>query len=519
MTQVAREETSSEALECLRALSIVLDLANGLREDKSLASGLFAHALALRLGESEVVAAEAFWASLLRHLGCTSYAHREALWVEDDVAFRRAISISDSSVPSDLARAIVVANPGGDSAAALRHLREEGPAERLRWTSEACEGARALASAMGFGEGVGRALEQVFERHDGLGVPRGLVADEISVVARVATVAHVTLAHHTQRGLDAACEVLEFATRRPGACDPAIAGHARALLAEHRDAMLDTPDERLQALSAPLAANGPAVGARIVAEAFGDFADLQSVYTRGHARGVATYVERGAAELGLRAAERDAALLAAHLHDVGAAAVPTRIWETRGAWSTSQAELARMHVYYTERVLSLAAPLRAAAPLAAGHHERLDASGYHRGVGAERIPIGARLLAVADVFHALREDRPHRAALTRSAAKDALLKLGREGGLDLRVIDAVVSSARSTHSAPSASVNSLTAREREVLRHVAKGHTNKEIGVALGISDRTVQTHTLNAYAKLGVTTRAAAAIAASRAGLLDLDD
>jgi HD-GYP domain-containing protein (c-di-GMP phosphodiesterase class II)/DNA-binding CsgD family transcriptional regulator len=511
----AMTDPGREVLACLRGLSIVLDLANGLREDKSLATALFAHAIAVRLGATEKVRADAFLAALLRHLGCTSYAHQEATFVEDDVLLRRALATSDSSDPAELARAFVLANPTTDPSGTLARLAESGPEQRLAWTSEACGGARLLATSMGFGEDVSGALDEVFERYDGRGGPRGRAGEGISLIARIGQVAHVAVSHHAERGQAAARAALVGEQTSGHACDPAMARIALDVLDEHPDALLAGADERLRAITPGIAAHTPNVGAAVIAEAFGDFADLQSQHTRGHARGVAKLVSVGATRLGLTPSERHAVILAAHLHDVGAAAVPTRIWETRDVWSEAARERARMHVYYTERVLSLAAPFHAAAPIAGAHHERLDAAGYHRGIGAERIPIGARLLAAADVLHALREDRPHRAALTRSAAKERVVLLAKEGALDARAVEAAIAPP----GAPAREVDglaSLTARERDVLRHVAHGKTNKEIASSLGISDRTVQSHTLNVYEKLGVTTRAAAAILASRAGLLD---
>lgn len=507
----ASNANGSDVLACLRALSIVLDLANGLREDKSLATALFAHALALRLGLDESARAAAFFAALLRHVGCTSYAHREAILVEDDVVMRRALATADSSRAEDIARVIALANPSLAPDAAIATLGERAPEERIAWASEACGGARMLASSMGFGGVVCGALDEVFERWDGRGVPRALEAGAISICGRLSTVAHVTLAFHTLRGAGAAREVLDAG---PSGCDPALVRLARDVLDEHPDALLAGADDRLAAIAPDLARHAPPADVLRIAEAFGDFSDLQSRHTRGHARGVAAIVADGASTLGLTDVERSSVLLAAHLHDVGVAAVPTRIWETRDGWSEGARERARMHVYYTERALVLAPPLARAAAIAGAHHERLDAHGYHRGLGAERIAVTARLLAAADVFHALREDRPHRAALTRTEAKDVLAGLARDGALDARVVDAIAGRPRRARATDS--LARLTAREREVLRFVALGRTNKEIAVALGISDRTVQTHTLNVYEKLGVDTRAAAAIVASRAGLLE---
>ena len=143
----------------------------------------------------------------------------------------------------------------------------------------------------------------------------------------------------------------------------------------------------------------------------------------------------------------------------------------------------------------------------------MDGAGYCKGLSAERLSSASRVLAAADHLHALKQARPHRSALTLAAATDSLVAAAREGALDPRVVDALLAAPRSQERADR--LVSLTDRERSVLLEVANGKTNKEIAAALGISARTVQTHTLNIFEKLGVSTRAAAAILASRAGLL----
>jgi HD-GYP domain-containing protein (c-di-GMP phosphodiesterase class II) len=90
----------------------------------------------------------------------------------------------------------------------------------------------------------------------------------------------------------------------------------------------------------------------------------------------------------------------------------------------------RLHPYYTDRVLARPDSLARIGRLASQHHERLDGSGYHRAISGPALSQSARILAAADVYSALTEVRPHRAALLPEQAADALRQEVREGRLD-----------------------------------------------------------------------------------------
>ena len=129
----------------------------------------------------------------------------------------------------------------------------------------------------------------------------------------------------------------------------------------------------------------------------------------------------------------------------------------------------------------------------------------------------AQLLAAADVYTALREDRPHRAALDEGEARRLLVEEADTGRLDRRAVDAVLAAAG--HRVPPTSVArpaGLTEREVDVLRLAARGYTNRAVATRLGISAKTVGHHLEHIYAKAGVTTRAGATLFAVEHGLLD---
>jgi HD-GYP domain-containing protein (c-di-GMP phosphodiesterase class II) len=250
--------------------------------------------------------------------------------------------------------------------------------------------------------------------------------------------------------------------------------------------------------------------------AAGDFADLKSPYTVGHSRGVAELARDAAAAAGLDADAQRRVLLAGLVHDIGRVGVSSLVWGKEGPLSRTEWEQVRLHPYTTERVLDRAESLREVVAIAAAHHERLDASGYHRGVPASVIAGPARLLAAADAFHAMTEPRPHRPALAPEQAAGQLRREARGGRLDPDSVEAVLAAAgrparrRRTHAA------GLTPREVEVLRLLARGLSIKAIAAELTVGPKTVDVYIQHIYAKAGVSTRAAATLFAAEHDLLE---
>jgi len=188
-----------------------------------------------------------------------------------------------------------------------------------------------------------------------------------------------------------------------------------------------------------------------------------------------------------------------------------------------------LHAYHSEQILLRCPSLTSVATLAGMHHERLDGSGYHRSAKGTAIPMAARVLAAADVFEALRSARPHRPARTADHAAAELRAMVRGGAIDPDAAEAVVRAAddpatggrarrssggRGHRSGPAG----LTERQIEVLRLMAQGLPNRGIARHLVISPRTAEHHVQDVYAKIGVSSRAAAALFAMEHGLLSED-
>ena len=202
------------------------------------------------------------------------------------------------------------------------------------------------------------------------------------------------------------------------------------------------------------------------------------------------------------------------VHDLGRVAVSAATWGKPGPLSADQWEQVRLHPYHTERILSRAALLADLGPVACAHHERLDRSGYHRGLPATELSMPARLLAAADMFHTKREPRPHRPAQSAEQVAQALAAEANAGRLDPDAVAAVVESAG--QPAPRLDrPHGLTDRESQVLGLLARGLLTKQVANELRISPKTADRHIQNLYAKIGVSSRAAATMFAMEHGLL----
>jgi DNA-binding NarL/FixJ family response regulator len=149
------------------------------------------------------------------------------------------------------------------------------------------------------------------------------------------------------------------------------------------------------------------------------------------------------------------------------------------------------------------------------HHERIDGSGYPHGLSGDAITPEGRILAAADVYHAMTELRPHRSARTPAQAAAELRAEVTAGRLDADAVDAVLRAAGHRVNRRREWPAGLTAREVEVLRLLARGLSNKEIAEQLVISPKTAGSHIEHIYTKTGVGNRARASLFAMKHGVM----
>lgn len=504
-------------IELTAAMSLATDAGTGQPFEHALRTCLLAARCGDALGLTPTEQSTVVYTALLRFLGCTSDASETAVLAGgDEIAFNSAMA------------PVVMADDREGLPHLLRHLGEDLPLRRrvgriaaalsdpggkARSLSSHCEVGARLATRMGLPVEVVQGVAHAYERWDGKGLPAALAGDDIPLATRIAVVARDVDVTYASSGIDEVRRVLE--RRRGHAYDPSVSdafvAGSEAWLEEI--ATLDPWDAVLDAEPAPVVEVDDSLLDDVLA-AFADFADLKSPWFIGHSRAVADLAADAASTCRLGAADVTLARRAGLVHDLGTVGVPAGVWNRPGALTREGWERVRTHTYVGERILGRCNALDEIASVAGAHHERLDGSGYHR--GAPDASAVAQIVAAADVYRALLEDRPHRAALGSEAAAQVLAEEADAGRLGRAAVDAVLTAAGHRPSVPNvARPSGLTEREVDVLRLIARGRSNKEVAHQLGISAKTVGTHVEHIYAKAGVTTRAGATLFAMEHDLI----
>ena len=249
--------------------------------------------------------------------------------------------------------------------------------------------------------------------------------------------------------------------------------------------------------------------------AVADFVDLKSPFTLGHARAVSQLSADAAVALGMPDPDMITVRRSAVVHGFGRLGVSNAIWDKPGPLGAGEWERVRLYPYLTERMLKQSSSLAPLGAVAVLLRERLDGSGYPRGLSGADIPVGARILGVADSYQAMREPRPHREALAADEAARELRKEVKEGRMDRDVVEAVLGAAGHRVTRRREGPSGLTAREVEVLRLVSRGLSAKQVASRLVISPKTARNHIEHIYTKIGVSNRAGASLFAVQHGLL----
>jgi putative two-component system response regulator len=166
-------------------------------------------------------------------------------------------------------------------------------------------------------------------------------------------------------------------------------------------------------------------------------AEYRDWETGAHVMRVAQYSRLIAGHLGRRPAEQDLLFLAAPMHDIGKIGVPDHILLKPGRLDDQEFSVMKQHTVIGGQILgeSRSTLLQLAAEVAVSHHERFDGSGYPRGISGAAIPIGGRIVAVADVYDALTSERPYKRPWQPEAAM-AFLSSNRGSQFDPACVDA-----------------------------------------------------------------------------------
>lgn len=500
--------------ELIATLSLGTDLGLGQPMEHVLRQSLIALRLGDLLGLSESQRRVLYYSGLLAWVGCFSDAYEQAKWFGDDITFK----------------ADAYAMAGGSVGFFVEHLgMGRSLPERMRLAVAFLGAGRhaitsmlenhylatdALAARLGLGDDVRASLQQSFERWDGKYAPLGLQGEEILLTSRLIHLSNVVAVFHRSDGVAGA--VAAARERRGSEFDPALVdlfcAQAPTLVADldsatHWDTVIAAEPSLEAVVSDEQFEN--------VLEAIADFIDLKSPYTIGHSRSVAGLAAEAGRASGLPNSDVITLRRAGLVHDFGRLGVSNAIWDKRGILTHAEMERVRLHPYLSERMLAFSPALAPLGAIAGQHHERLDGSGYPRGLSGGDITPAGRLLAVADVYHAMTEDRPHRSARTPEAAAAQVRSEVVAGRLDGEAADAVLRAAGHRVRRQREWPAGLTGREIEVLRLVTYGLSNREIAERLTITRKTASNHVEHVYAKTGASNRAQAALFAMQHGLM----
>lgn len=508
----------SRLVEVLAAFSAAADVGYGQPMGDGLRVCLLAVRLAQELGLAETERRRVLDLALVRHIGCVANADEVAAIVGDEVALREPTARMDFARPAamlpHMLRHVARTQPPASRLAAFVRLAS-GVGGILATFPAVCEIAEMLGPELGIDAAVIEDVALYEERWDGKGIPGSRRGPDLPIAVQIVQVAEAAESFQRVAGTEVAVRELRDRAGSVLAPDPArlLGRLAERLFDELEQAALWEEVVGLEPL--PWRWLDEAAMERAL-EAFGDFADLRSRWLSGHSRGVAAL----AADAGERAGlPRDDVVLLRHaglVHDIGRAGISAGVWGAPRQPTSAQWEQVRLHAYYTDRILARPAALAALGRVASLDHERLDGSGYFRGLRGEALSPVARILAAADVCRALSEARPHRAALVPDRVEAVLRQQVLAGRLDGDAVAVTLEAADGRPRRRREGPAGLTPRELEVLGLLARGNTKQQVASQLVLSRKTVDAHAQAIYAKLGVSSRAAMTLVAIRHGLLE---
>lgn len=403
----------------IAALSRALDLTEGQPMGHSVRSCWVGMQIAEEIGLDAARSADLYYALLLKDAGCTANAASVSDWfANDDRAVKRDLKRFNWSRYDAAARfAMKNARPGAPvlpRLAQIARLARLGRRAARELVVMRCTRGADVVRSLGWVDLAPEAVLNLDEHWDGSGNPHGLRGPAIPLLARIALLAQQIEIFWAEGGPGTA---LAMARARRGTWfDPdlvdALAARARRRAFwhglstagdPHQIAGLDPEPQRLAVRSD--------ASLQAVARTFAAVVDAKSPWTARHSWRTSAYAGAIAARLGYDDEGRRRVELAGLFHDIGKLGVSNRVLDKPGPLDPEERAHMNRHADLTHRILAPLAPLREVAEAAACHHERLDGSGYVRGLAGDAVPADAMVVAAADVFDALTARRPYREPL------------------------------------------------------------------------------------------------------------
>lgn len=454
--------------EIVSALSLALDLTEGAVQGHALRSCLLGMRIAAALQLDSAQMQDLYFGLLLKDVGCSSNAARMCQIVGgDDRAVKAGVKLEDWT------------KPGKPKLSTLKLLwnnvlPEAGPLDRFVRIAQIgmtqhknneelitlrCDRGASIVRKLGLGEPVADGVRHLDEHWDGSGYPERLVGDQIPVLSRIMQVAQHLDVFSTERNAENAIVVLR---QRGGAWfDPQLVNIAAALhrsgsLWDHclRDADPEKTRQAVLGIEPGRQVDLDADDIDRICGAFADVVDAKSPFTYRHSLGVAAAALGIAQTMGLSVERIHFIRRAGLLHDIGKLNVSNSILDKAGKPSDAEWLAIREHPAITRRILERVSAFEELAIVAGEHHEKLDGSGYPNRLTGEDLSIESRILAVADIYGALSEDRPYRGGLPLEKIL-SIMSQDIPKKLDSECFDALLAfvehrdRAKSTHSEPS----------------------------------------------------------------------
>lgn len=503
--------------ELLAAFSLATDLGLGQPMEHLLRSWQIASRLGRHVGLPDDQQPALFHVAMLSWVGCVADAPEVTASFGDDIEFRAESYDADLGGLSGMAFFLGHAGRGQPlprRALTVATMAATGGSRVMRGIQGHCLVTSTLSDQLGLPTATSEAVRQFFSRWDGQGVPRGVRGEQIALVVRLFHVADIVEVHHRRGGVAAAVEVAR--ARSGSQFDPRLVEGFCAHAAQVLPGDADEYDAHA------LFSQEPGLTGRLTDDeldaalvALADFTDLRCPSRAGHSRGVADLAAEAARCLRLPADDVRLVYRAGLVHDIGLHGVPATILDKPTPLTATEQERLRAASYFTERVLARPPALARLGAIAGMAHERMDGSGYHRGVSGPAIPLSGRILAAACAFHELVEPRADHPARTLKEATGVVRSEIAAGRLDQAAADAVLAAAGGGSRRRVAGPAGLTPREIEVLGLIARGAATGDVAQRLGISRKTAGTHIERIYAKTGASSRSTATLFALRNGLL----
>jgi putative nucleotidyltransferase with HDIG domain len=403
--------------EVISSLSFALDLTEGQPVGHSIRSCVFGMHIAKEIGLPVDVQGDLYYALLMKDAGCSTNASKMfQILGTDDIQAKRDVKTTDWT------------RVGWESLEyALSHVRTGAPfLERVRALFDLaihhkknsqemvqirCERGAAIARRIGLSEATASAIHSLDELWNGSGHPAGLRGKEIPLLARILNLAQTVDVFYTSYDAKAAVKVAEERSGRW--FDPDLV-RAFCSAAKKESLWTDVDNAATKVLELEprhdVLASDEATLDNICL-AFADVIDAKSPFTYRHSTGVAGAAVAIARTMSLTEPEVTLIRRAALLHDIGKLSVSNAILDKPDKLTEAEWEVVRKHPAYSHQILRRIPNFQDLSEIAASHHEKLNGTGYFRGMAADQLSLPARILVVSDIYDALAAKRPYRDAL------------------------------------------------------------------------------------------------------------